>query len=47
MKHMNLMDKILSRGNLDRAFAKVVSNNGVVGVDGMKMDELQEYLRSH
>lgn len=47
MKYTNLMDKILSRGNLDRAYAKVVSNEGVAGVDGMEVDDLQDYLRSH
>ena len=47
MKYTNLIDEILSRGNLDRAYAQVVSNKGVAGVDGMHVDDLQEYLRSH
>ena len=47
MKYTNLMDKILGRGNLNRAYAKVVSNEGVAGVDGMEVDDLQDYMRSH
>jgi len=47
MKYTNLMGKILSRGNLIRAYAKVVSNKGVAGVDGMEVDDLKDYLRSH
>ena len=41
------MDKILGRGNLNRAYAKVISNKGVAGVDGMEVGDLQDYLRSH
>jgi group II intron reverse transcriptase/maturase len=40
----NLLEKILDRNNLNSAFKRVKSNKGSHGVDGMKVDELLQYL---
>ena len=42
-----LMEKILSRENLNRAYKKVKANKGSGGVDGMQVDELLPYLKQH
>lgn len=34
-------------GGLHKAYRRVVSNKGSCGVDGMEVDELQEYLSTH
>lgn len=47
MKYTNLMDSILSRGNLIIAYKQVVSNKGSAGVDGMCVEDLKDYLRDH
>lgn len=47
MKYENLMAKVLSGGNLRVAYGQVVANRGSAGVDGMKVDDLREYLRDH
>lgn len=47
MKYENLMEEILSSGNLRTAYKRVVSNNGSAGVDGMEVDELKDYLQEH
>ncbi|MEE9374283.1 MAG: hypothetical protein V3V00_14610 [Saprospiraceae bacterium] len=39
--------KILQAKNLYKAYRRVVSNKGSCGVDGMQVDELQEYLSTH
>ena len=41
------METILERVNLNRAFKEVVANKGSAGVDGMKVDDLLDYLRSN
>ena len=43
----NLMDKILHKDNLNKAYKKVKSNKGAGGVDGMKVDELLTYLKEN
>ena len=43
----NLMDKILHKDNLNKAYKKVKSNKGAGGVDGMNVDELLTYLREN
>ena len=47
MKYANLIDHILCRPNLNNAYAQVVSNKGVAGVDEMTVDDLQAYLGTH
>jgi RNA-directed DNA polymerase len=42
-----LLEKILERDNMNLAFKKVKSNKGAGGVDGMKVDELQQYLKEN
>ena len=41
----NLLEKILDSENLRLAFRRVKSNKGSHGVDGMKVDELPQYLK--
>lgn len=41
------LERILEKGNLQRAFKSVVSNKGAAGVDLMKADELEQYFREH
>lgn len=40
-----LMEQIVSRENMTRAYKRVVSNKGVSGVDGLKVHELKDYLK--
>jgi len=42
-----LMERILSRGNLNAAYKKVKANKGAGGVDEMQVDELLPYLKQH
>ncbi len=42
-----LLEDILTRGNMNRAYKRVKSNKGSHGVDGMKVGELLEYLKRH
>lgn len=39
-----MLDKILSKENMTRAYHRVVANGGAAGIDGMKASELQSYL---
>ena len=39
-----MLDDILSRENISLAVAKVCSNKGAGGVDGMDVEELHEYM---
>ncbi len=40
-----LLEEIVSAGNLNRAYKRVKRNKGAGGVDGMRVDELLQYLR--
>jgi RNA-directed DNA polymerase len=42
-----LMEKVLTRRNLQTALKRVKKNKGSPGIDGMTVDELPEYLRAH
>ena len=42
-----LMEMILDRSNMIRAWKQVCANQGAPGVDGMKTDQLGEYLARH
>lgn len=44
---MELLEEILSRENLNKAYLAVYKNKGTAGVDGVTIDELKEYLKSH
>ena len=43
----NLLEKILESENLRLAFKRVKSNKGSHGVDGMRVDELPQYLKQN
>lgn len=43
----DLLEKILSRDNMNQAFKKVKSNKGVSGIDGMEITELKTHLENH
>ena len=42
-----LMEQILSRENMTRAFKKVKAKKGASGVDGISVDEIQGYLKGN
>lgn len=42
-----LLDKVLVRENLNRAYKRVVKNGGSPGVDGMTVEELLPFLKRH
>lgn len=44
---VELIEVIISKDNLNRAYKKVVSNKGACGVDGMSVEELGGYLREN
>ena len=39
--HDDLMERVLARENLQRAWKRVKSNKGAPGVDGMAIEELR------
>ena len=41
-----LMEEIISRGNMQKAYNRVVSNKGAAGVDGMSTGQLKGYLQT-
>src|SRR5438132_6702320 len=41
------MEAIVERANLKKALARVKSNKGASGIDGMTIDELVPYLKEH
>lgn len=44
---MELLEKVLSKDNLNRAYKQVYKNKGASGVDGITVDELLLYLKEH
>lgn len=42
-----LMEQIVSRENMTRAYERVFVNNGASGVDGLEVSEMMEYLNKH
>ena len=44
---MDLIEVIISKENLNRAYKKVVSNKGASGIDEMTVKELGNYIREH
>jgi len=47
MDTSSLMEQILSKDNLNKAYLQVVRNKGAEGVDGMKYTELKEHLEKN
>ena len=43
----NLLEKILNRDNLNRAYKRVKSNKGAAGIDGMTVEEALPWLQEH
>ena len=44
---MELIEVVLSKENLNRAYKKVVANRGAGGVDGVTVEELGSYIREN
>ena len=44
---MDLLERILSRENLNKAYKRVYANRGASGVDGVTIEELLDYLKEH
>ena len=42
-----LLEKILSRGNMNEAYKRVKGNKGAGGVDDMEIEDLPEYIRGN
>jgi RNA-directed DNA polymerase len=42
-----LMEEVCQRDNLVRALKRVKANQGSTGIDGMRVEELADYLREH
>jgi hypothetical protein len=42
-----LMAQILERNNLIRAIKQVIRNKGAAGIDGMTVEQLPDYLKTH
>jgi len=42
-----LLEKILDKDNMNEAYKKVCANKGAGGVDGMELEELDEYIREN
>ncbi|OLN33070.1 group II intron reverse transcriptase/maturase [Desulfosporosinus metallidurans] len=47
MSKDRLLEKIVDRNNMNYAYKRVKSNKGAHGVDGMKVDELLQYLKEN
>ena len=43
----DLLEKVLDRDNLNRAFKKVKANKGAPGIDGMTVEDAPEWLKKH
>ena len=43
----DLMERILDRDNLNRAYRRVKSNKGAPGIDGMPVEEALPWLKEH
>lgn len=46
-KDLQLMEAVVARENLLDAYARVMSNKGAAGVDGMPVEDLKPYLQEH
>lgn len=44
---MELLEKVLSRDNLNMAYKQVYKNKGTSGVDGVTIEELFSYIKEH
>lgn len=46
-EYTSLMEEVLDKENMLRAYANVVRNKGAPGIDGMTTGDLKEYLKKH
>ena len=44
---MELLEKVLSKENLNPAYKKVYANKGTAGIDGVSVEELFTYIKEH
>ena len=44
---MKLIEKILDKNNVRIALEKVIANKGAAGIDGMKVEELRDYMNAN
>lgn len=44
---MKLIEKILTKDNVREALNRVVSNKGAAGIDGMKVEDLRDYMNAN
>ena len=44
---MKLIERILAKDNVREALNRVVSNKGAAGIDGMKVEELRDYMNEN
>ena len=44
---MELLEKVLSKDNLNKAYKQVYKNKGASGVDGVTIEELFSYIKEH
>ena len=45
--HDNLMERVLDRASLQRAWKQVKANRGAPGIDGMTVDDFPAFARAH
>ena len=45
--NMGLLEQILTKENLNKAYKKVYQNKGAAGVDGITVEEIAEYIKEH
>jgi RNA-directed DNA polymerase len=46
-KGITIIEQMVERSNMERAYAKVVSNGGSAGIDNMTVEQLKPYLQKH
>ncbi len=46
-EQVQLMERVVERSNMQRAYSRVKQNKGAPGVDGMSVDQLGSFLRAH
>ena len=44
---MELLEEILTKENLNKAYKKVYQNKGASGVDGITVYEIKEYIQNN
>ena len=44
---VDLLEKVLDRENLNRAYKRVKANKGASGIDGMSVDDALPWLKEH